>query len=69
MEKNLTLIEAAQTANLHPDTVRRMVRRGDLPHFRLLNRIRIRLTDLEELLTRTTPASRHRGRRNGCPNE
>jgi len=58
MERVLTLIEAARAANLHPDTVRRLVLRGDLPHFRLLNRIRIRQVDLELFLAHQT-STRH----------
>ena len=54
LQHSLSVLEAARAAGLHPQTISKAVRRGELAHFRILgNRIRIRLADLEAFVSRT----------------
>ena len=48
----LTIREAGTYLNVSSDTVRRLVRRGTIPHARIGNRIRIRRADLDGYLRR-----------------
>jgi excisionase family DNA binding protein len=56
--KALTLIEAAALARVHPVSLRRAIRRGELRHFRVLNRIRIHREELERFLFGAYPQER-----------
>lgn len=58
LQNSLTVLAAARAAGLHPQTISKAVRRGELAHFRILgNRIRIRPADLEAFLSRTYDTS------------
>jgi excisionase family DNA binding protein len=57
----LTLKEAADVARLSVDTIRNWVRSGALPHFRVLNRIRIYRRDLDAILHAGSPRSGAQG--------
>ena len=46
----LTLADAARICRCHVDTMRHRVLRGDIPHFRVGNKIRVRARDFEEFL-------------------
>lgn len=46
----LSLLEAARLLGIHPDTLRRAVRRGELQHTRVLGKIRIQPQDLEQFV-------------------
>ncbi len=48
----LTLAEAAERLGVHPDTMGRWVRRGELPGYKLGSVVRVRHDDLEEYLGR-----------------
>lgn len=52
LEGSLTLLEAARVAKLHPSTIRRAVHHGELPHFRVVGKIRIQPAELEDFLLR-----------------
>lgn len=47
---SLTLLEGAYRWRLHPETIRRAVRRGVLPHTRVLGRIHITANELEQFV-------------------
>jgi len=53
----LRVPEAARRYGLHDDTVRRAIKRGELPAVRAFNRTWIRETDLDRLLTPVQSAS------------
>jgi excisionase family DNA binding protein len=46
MEQFLTVAQAAERLQVHPETVRRMIRRGDLPFVKVGTRYRIDPADL-----------------------
>jgi len=50
----LDVREAAAYLALKPETVRRLVRRGELPHTRVGRSIRFRLVDLDRYLEERT---------------
>jgi excisionase family DNA binding protein len=50
----LSIPEAGTYLGVSADTVRRLVRAGEIPHARIGNSIRIRRVDLEEYLDRRT---------------
>ena len=55
-----TIRETAERLGLHPKTVERMIRRGDLPSMRIGDRkgIRVRADDLQAFIdARTIPAA------------
>jgi len=56
----LTLQQAADEASVSNDCMRTRVRRGDLPHIRIGNRIRIRRRDLEAFLAKTYSRGGHK---------
>jgi len=47
---SMTLIEAASVLRVHPATVRQRCLRGEIPHYRVLNKIFIRAADLGKFL-------------------
>lgn len=47
-----SLAEVAVYFNVEPVTVRRMIRRGELPATRIGNQIRIRWSDVDKLVAR-----------------
>lgn len=51
-EDVLTVAEAAKLVRVHPVTIQRAVRRGELPHYRVFGRIRITLADLDRFVAR-----------------
>jgi len=51
MKGMLRVPEAARRFGLHDDTIRRAIRRGELPAVRAFNRTWVREEDLETLLT------------------
>lgn len=67
MGKSLTLRETAQLLRVHQKTIRRRVLSGELPHFRVVGRIRIRVEDLSAYLVREqSPAQRSEARAGGA---
>jgi len=50
MEEYITPEEVAQQAHLHVDTVKRMLRSGQMPGYKIGNQWRIKLTELNEWL-------------------
>lgn len=52
IQDSLTLLEAARVARLHPSTIRRAVHHGELPHFRVVGKIRIQPAELQDFLLR-----------------
>jgi excisionase family DNA binding protein len=48
--RELSILEGAWRWSLHPSTLRRAVQRGELPHSRVLGKIRIRAEDLEQFV-------------------
>lgn len=63
LQDSMPVLEAARAAGLHPSTLSRAIRRGDLEHLRVLGRIRIRPADLERFLSRTYQPRTEAGRR------
>jgi excisionase family DNA binding protein len=49
----LTIVQAAEYLQFHPDKVYRLVRSGELPASKIGKEWRIRRTDIEALLDRT----------------
>lgn len=47
MEKMVSVAEAAGVLGVHPATVQRAIRRGDIPATRLGRQWRVRMSDLE----------------------
>ena len=58
LQESLALLDAARAAGVHPSTIRRAARRGELDHFRVVGRIRILPADLEAWLFRVYPDDR-----------
>lgn len=54
MEAMVPLAEAARHASCHEATLRRMIKRGDLPGYRVGNRWRVRLSELEAAMGATS---------------
>jgi excisionase family DNA binding protein len=54
----LTAQEAAELVEAHVETIRRAVRRGDLPALKVGRELRIRTVDLEAWLARHEPAGK-----------
>jgi hypothetical protein len=61
--ETLNLLDAARAAGVHPATIRRAILRGELPHFRVFGKIRVRPEDLERLLFRVYPGRTESGSR------
>lgn len=55
MEQYLTVDEAAKLLRVHPETIRRMIRRGDLPFIRVGKTYRI---DSSDIRTQRNPKPR-----------
>jgi excisionase family DNA binding protein len=58
LEATLTLLDAARAAGVHPATIRRAILRGELPHFRIFGKIRVRRDELEHFLFDVYPGRR-----------
>jgi excisionase family DNA binding protein len=50
----VNLPQAAMALGVSVDTVRRLVSKGDLPHVRIGNRIRLRRTDVHDYVNNRT---------------
>lgn len=57
-ERWLTVEEVAERLRLHPETVRRMLRRGELPGKRLLGQWRISEAELRDYMRQGGPDAR-----------
>ena len=51
-DEQLDILDAARVAGVHPSTIYRAIRRGELAHGRRFNKILIRPADLEDFLSR-----------------
>jgi len=61
----LTINEAAEVANCHPATIRRMIARGELPALKLGSRYRVRMDDLTPTVVNVPAASAQPRRKAG----
>ncbi len=50
MEEYISPEEVAQKAHLHVDTVKRLLRRGEMPGYKIGNQWRIKLSELDAWL-------------------
>ncbi len=53
VENLVSVDEAARFASCHPVTIRRMIRRGDLPGYKVGSHWRLKISDLEAALGAT----------------
>ena len=69
MNENLngftTIRELAERLKVNMETVRRLIKKGELPIYKIGKAVRIRLTDVEEYLKRTRRGHGQGGMRNG----
>ena len=56
MEKMVSVAEAADVLGVHPATVQRAIRRGDIPATKLGRQWRVRMSDLEPTYHGDAPA-------------
>ena len=60
MEKMVSVAEAADVLGVHPATVQRAIRRGDIPATKLGRQWRVRMSDLEPTYHGDAPAPKIR---------